>query len=277
MAKKKSQPQEMLVFEEEVVAPAYEVDESVQGQLSPVEALMGVVIQPKATFERMRDAARGHWWVVAVLAILALVLLSIATVPIQAEAARGALEAQQESTETTQELSEEQQAQMQQVQDIVSSQAVLGGISVGFGIIGLAISYLIRAGFVFLLGLALGGRATFKQVWRMAVWTTLPDVLRTVVSAITTFATGSPTAPGLSYMLTSEEINALPYVDTLLQSIDIYLVWSLALLWVGLLVTSQLSRGKSAVVALAYWLFTLAIMMGFVALGQALGSAFGAG
>jgi hypothetical protein len=276
MAKKKSQPQEMLVSEE-VVAPAYEVDESVHDRLSPIEALVGVVIRPKVTFERMRDATVGHWWVVAVLAVLALVLLSIATVPLEAEAARNALQAQQESSETTQELSEEQQAQMQQVQDIVSSQAVLGGISVGFGIIGLVISYLVRAGFVFLLGLALGGRATFKQVWRMAIWTTLPEVLRTVVSAITTFATGSPSAPGLSYMLTSEEINALPYVATLLQSIDIYLVWSLALLAIGLYVTSQLSRGKSALVALAYWLFLLAFSLGGTAIGQALVGMTGVG
>ncbi len=276
MAKKKLQPEETLVPEEEVAAPPYEVD-VVESQLSPIETLVGVVIRPKATFERMRDAARGHWWVMLILAFLALVLVSIATVPIEAEAARSALQAQQGNTETTQELSEAQQAQMDQMQNIMTSQAVLGGINVGFGVVGLAIGYLVRAGFVFLLGLALGGRASFKQVWRMTVWTTLPEVLRTIVSAIVTFVTGSPSAPGLSYMLTDAEIKALPYLAAFLKSIDIFLVWSLALLGVGLLVTSQLSRGKSAVVALAYWLFTLAITMGFVALGQALGSAFGAG
>lgn len=276
MAKKTLKPEEMLVPEEEVAEPAHEVD--VEGsRLSPIDALVGVVIRPKATFERMREAAAGHWWVVLALAFLALVLVSAATVPLQAEAARSALQAQQENTDSTQELSQEQQAQMEQVQNIFTSQAVLGGISVVTGVIALMIGYLVRAGFVFLLGLALGGRATFKQVWRMSVWTTLPEVLRAAVSAGVIFATGNQNARGLSYMLTSAEVGAQPYLATLLSEIDIYLVWSLALLGIGLFVTSQLSRGKSAAVALAYWLFTLAITMGFVALGQALGSAFGAG
>lgn len=276
MAKKKSQPEEMLVPEDVVTRP-YEIDEAEQNQLSPIETLVGVLIRPKATFERMRDAARGHWWVVAVLAVLALVLLAVATVPIEAEAARGALQAQQETSDTTQQLSEAQQAQMEQMQNIFTSQAVLGAINVFFGIFGLAIGYLVRAGFVFLLGLALGGRASFKQVWRMTVWTTLPEVLRTVVSAIVTFATGSPSASGLSYMLTGEEVRALPYLATFLQGIDVYLVWSLVLLAIGLLVTSQLSRGKSALVTLAYWLFTVAVALGFTVVGQALAGMAGVG
>lgn len=281
MAKKKLQSEEMLVPEEEVAAPAYEVDEEPEGQLSPIEALVGVIIRPKSTFERMRDAAVGHWWVVAVLAVLALTLMTIAQAPLQAAGAAGSSQVQMESTNTTRELSEEEQAQVEQaqeqMQELMSSQALWGAILGCFGVIGLAISYLVRAGIVFLLGLALGGRASFKQVWRMAVWTTLPDVLRTIVSAVVVLVTGSQSASGLSYVLTSAEVTAYPYLATFLGAVDIYVVWSLALLGIGLCVTSQLNRGKSAAVALTYWLLTLLFSFGLIALNQALLSTMGMG
>jgi hypothetical protein len=275
MTKKKVTPKETPILEETTTTPPYEID-AAAADMSPIETLAGVVVRPLATFERMRDATRGHWWMVLVLAFLALVLVSIATVPIEAEAARSALQAQQENNDTSQ-LSESQQAQVEQVQNIFTSQAVLGGISVVTGCIGLVIGYLIRAGFVFLVGLALGGRATFRQVWRMSIWTTLPDVLRTVVSAVVIFITGSQSAPGLSYILTGAEVKAQPYLANFLQSIDIYVIWGLLLLWLGLTATSQLSRTKSAMVALSYWLLTLAFTLGFTALGQSLVGMMGAG
>ena len=125
---------------------------------------------------------------------------------------------------------------------------------------------------------ALGGRASFKQVWRMSVWTALPDVLRTVASAIAVFATGGSPAPGLSYIFESAELQSMsPYLVEFLRGIDIYLIWSLVLLWIGLLATTQLDRTKSAAVTAAYWLLTLAFSLGLTALGQALVGMVGVG
>ncbi|MBN1430601.1 MAG: YIP1 family protein [Anaerolineae bacterium] len=268
MAKKKLKQEEKLPDEGEILAMTGKVD-AAEDQLSPIETLVGIVLRPKITFERMRDAAVGHWWVVAALMFLALTLVTIAQVPLAAEAAGSAGQSQTENTSTAQQLSEEEQAQVEQMQKIMTSQAVLGAIIGCAGAIGIAIGYLVRAGFVFLLGLALGSRATFKQVWRMAVWTTLPDVLRDLVGAIVIFATGSSNAPGLSYMLTGAEVSAHPYLVNILSAVDIYMVWSLVLLAIGLLVTSQLSRGKSAVIALACWLVTVAFALGLTAISQA--------
>ena len=39
-------------------------------RLSPLAALFGVLFRPRHTFAVMREAAVGHWWVVAVLTML---------------------------------------------------------------------------------------------------------------------------------------------------------------------------------------------------------------
>lgn len=240
---------------------------------TPLEALPGVIIRPRATFLRMREAERGHWWLVLAMALVALALVTIATVPVQAKASRAAFEAQSESFS---DMSPEEQAQVEQMQNIFSSQAVLGILNLAFGAVALVIGYLIRSGLLFLLGLALGGRAGFKQVFRMAVWTTFPNVLRSVVAAIMIFATGNMPASGLSYMFTSAELAEVsPVLIAFLNGIDIYTVWGLVLIGVGMVATAQLSRAKGAIVTIVYWLLTVGAAVGFAAIGQALNSAFG--
>ncbi len=251
------------------------LQESTEPKLSIAGTLLGVILRPRATFERMREAQNGHWWLVLLLAFLALVLLTIAMVPIQAEASRAALEAQQEQLS---ELPPEQQAQTEQMQAIFTSQATLGVIGVATGTIGIAINYAVRAGLLFLLGLALGGRASFKQVWRMAIWTALPDVLRSVVRAITVFVTGGMPIAGLSFVFTSAERATMsPILIDVLGTVDIYLVWGLALIGVGMVATAKFSKAKGAAVAFIYWLLIAAWTAGMAALGQAIAGTFGMG
>lgn len=234
----------------------------------PFQTLLGVLLHPRETFARMRDAQRGHWWLVLVIAIIALVFVTIATLPIEMEAAQAAL----------QNLPEEQQAQAEQAQAIMSSQATLGAIGMATGVIGVVVGYGIRALVLFLFGLALGGRATFRQVFRMAVWTTLPNVLRNLVAAIAVFATGTLPAQGLSFILTPAEIaNASPALLALLRSIDIFTVWSLALIAFGMIATSRFSRIKGAITAFGFWLLSVAWALGTTALSQALTNAFSYG
>ncbi len=240
--------------------------------ISPLEALAGTLVKPYATFNRMREAGRGHWWMVFVLAFVSLVLINLATVPIQAEIQQAVLEQQ------LAEMPAEQQAQAAQMQAIFSSQAMLGAIGTATGAVGVVIGYALRALVLFLLGLALGGRASFRQVWQMAVWTTLPNVLRSIVSAVAVFVTRGLPAPGLSFMFTSAELAEMSAaIKAVLHSVDVYTVWSLALVAVGMIATSRLSRAKGALVAFVYWALTLAASAGLAAAGQAFGNVFTGG
>jgi len=209
----------------------------------------------------MREAERGYWWIVAILTIVSLILLTVAQIPLQARAMEKVISAARAG-----EVSADQQAG---IQPINNSQTLFTVIGLVAGLIGLGISYLIRAAILYLLGLAFGGRATFKQIFRMAVWTTLPDVIRNFVAAAAVLATGNAPSPGLSYIFSSTEyVAASKILVVILQGIDVYLIWSLVLIAIGVAATYQLSRLKSWVVTLIYWIIGLLFTIGGAAIGQ---------
>ncbi len=245
------------------------------GKLTPFGTLLGVLFRPRATFAAMRDAERGYWWVVLVLGILALVLVTVAVVPIEAKLAQDALAAQQEGME----LSAEQQAQMEQTQRIMTSQATLGALGIVGGIVTMLIGFGARSGLLFLFGLAFGARVEFKQVWRMGVWTMLPGVVRSVVSAIAVFVTGELPAAGLSaiYVSNTEVAGASAALVAILGKIDIYIFWSLVLVGMGMVATLKLSKVKASMTAVFTWLLGLGWVVAWAAIGQQIGRAFGGG
>ncbi len=244
-------------------------------RFTPLEALTGVLLRPRHTFARMREASRGHWWVVLALALAGLIITTIATVPLQVAAQQAAFEATQEQFE---DLPPEQLAQIEQTQAIFSSTAMLGVIGTLTGIVTLLIGYVVRAGVLFLLGLALGGQASFRQVWRMAVWTTLPVVIGGLVTAAATIITGGMPAQGLSYIFTSAELaEASPILLAILNRIDLYTLWSLVLIALGMVGTARLSGRKAALVAAVFWLLGTGGAAALAAIGQAITRSFGMG
>jgi hypothetical protein len=210
-----------------------------------------------------------------VLALIGLILTTVATVPIEAEIQQRVLDQQMEAIR---ESDPEAAQQVEQMQGLMGSPVMLGGIGLVFAMIGLFIGYLIRAAILFSVGLLFGGRASFRQVFRMSVWTTLPDVFRNLVAAIVVFATGDFSDPGLSHMFTdAERADLSPILLTLLSSIDIYWLWGIILIMAGAAATYHITRAKGFIIALIYWLITLGFSLGLVALGQAVSSAFAPG
>lgn len=238
----------------------------VETKLSPLDALIGVIIRPLRTFERMREARRGHWWLVAVLAVIGTVTATLVTLPIQAEMVREQMEAQQAQFE---DLPEEQRVQIEQQQAVFTSQSMLAGIGIAGGLLGIFVGYVVRAAVLFALGLPVGGRAGFGQVFRMAVWTTLPSVVRSFVAAIAVLATGQMPAPGLTAMFSASEAADMSMVLTALLSVlDIYTVWAIVLVTLGVAATYQLSKVKSLFIAIVFWLLGVALTVGLAAIGQ---------
>lgn len=278
--------------------------------LTAFSALLGVIIRPRATFRKMREARRGHWWVVLALTVVTLVLLTTVTGTIRAQQF-AEFQAQREAALA--ESGESNAAPSGGFQGNapgggggpggggpggggpggfrggaaanptgfllrqVSGGAGGGGaagpttgttgttISVGLGTVNTLFGYLLRGALVLVIGLLLGGRASFRQVFRMGVWTTLPFVVRDIVQLVAIGATGNIPTSGLAGIaFSSGEVSRA--MVTILSGIDIYLLWSLILLGVGVAATTQLSRIKSAVVALGYWLVTVAASVGWTAL-----------
>jgi hypothetical protein len=289
--------------------------------LTAFGALLGVIIHPRATFRRMREAKRGHWWVALLLTLVTIVLLTTVTGTLRArqfaefQAQREAAQAESEEESITPNNSAQGNAPgdfqgggpgggppggaggpggsppggvrvggggigsnsagflLRQVGGGSTDTAFAGpttsalgtAISGGTSTVTTLLGYLLRGLLVLVLGLVLGGRASFKQVFRMGVWTTLPFVIRNVIQLIATAVTGRIPVSGLAGLAFGAG-NVSPVLAAILGNIDIYLIWSLILLGVGVAATTQLSRIKSAIVALGYWLVTIAASLGWVAL-----------
>ncbi|NDJ34198.1 MAG: hypothetical protein GYB64_05985 [Chloroflexi bacterium] len=212
-------------------------------RLSPPQAFLGVLLRPKATFETMRDVPTAHWWVVAVVAVLGLVLSRVGDTLAQRNVINATLEA---------------------------GGVTAGGggtallvfglvVSIVIGLIGLAIGYLIRGGLTFGLSLALGGKTNFKQAFRMAVWTALPEAIGGLLIGIASLLTGRSPAQGLSAALSAQEALEMPIVNAVLSQVDIFLIWGFVLLAIGAAVTARVNNIKGLIIAAAFYVLAMLV------------------
>jgi hypothetical protein len=237
--------------------------------LSPLGTLTGVIMRPRATFEKMRQAERGHWWLVFAITVLAVILLAVATTTAQSRMMQGFTPPQ--GTEIP------EGAVVSGTGANATSGIVRVALALTTGIVGAIVGYLLQTVVILGLGLVLGGKATFRQIFRMAAWTTLPIAVRKLIQAATGLVAGATPASGLSAALTLQEASSMPVLNTLLANIDIYMIWSMILLGIGVAVTSKLSKGKSAIAVVVYAVIALAALLALDAAGNAISGLLGGG
>ncbi len=284
--------------EDDAPAPQPENDEGQdQPPFTALRALVGTLFHPRATFQHMREAKRGHWWVVLFITLAAVALFTVTRTNVQT--ARRA----------------EMLAQMEAAGETTGSTARTGGggpggggppgggmagpgmgmmlggggggssaedaagamggtslaLSLGTGVLGVVVGYFARGLLLFLLSLALGGQATFKQVFRAGVWATLPLAIRNLVQGMVVVITGAIPISGLSGVFGGGPPGgSSALLSSLLSEIDIYTVWSLILIAAAVVVTAKLSRLKGAVVSLLSWLIMAGATLGASALAGSL-------
>ena len=224
----------------------------------------GMIVRPRDTLAYLRDATGTTWLWPAIVAGILLVVSLILISPITRAQAEAQLEVVQQ--QVAEGLSPEERAQIEQVTNLTSGPLFTVVIPSVTGVIGLALGWLLRGGVLYLLSLALGGQAQFPPMFRMGVWTTLPDIVRRLVNTAGTMLAGRTLTSGLAFLAPTPETGVFPSVSTVLLGaflgkLDIYLVWGLALIMVGVVVTARLSWRKGAIVTLIYWTLTLAAIL----------------
>jgi len=226
--------------------------------------LWGMIAHPRNTLTYLSERAKPRWWLPALLAVLMTVLPVVAGAPLTAEQAREAVLASQERIAEQQgmELSEEQRAQMEGM--VASPLLIIVFPAIG-AVVGLTIGWLTWSGSLYLAGMVFGGRSTFGALFRMVVWTWWPYVLRGLLQTGFILGTGQLiTNPGLSGFVSQapsvEEMMAAPpslgqlALSAFLAQIDLFLLWRLALLVVGVGVVMRLRRRKATAIVLGIWL-----------------------
>ena len=91
-----------------------------------------------------------------------------------------------------------------------------------------------------------GSRATNVRSYNLAGWSFLPIALRHVVQIFAMlFSKSLITAPGLSGFIGADAVGFTAFIAALLGLIDIYFIWQIFLLVVGVIPLSGLERKKA--------------------------------
>jgi hypothetical protein len=253
----------------ETTSPAgvISLEETNGGQLGALNVLVGTIIRPRATFTSLREMKQGYWWLVFLLTVAALVLYTV----ISASAASRAM---QGFTPPVGVVTGGTAANMPQV-TMQTSSFVTIAVPIATGIITLLVGYAFRGLIAFGASLIMGGHSTFKQTFRMAVWTTLPAFFRHIVHSTAVVTTQGRSVSGLTGVMTTMEARSLPILNLLLGQIDVYTVWSMVLLGIGIAATTRLSKGKSIITVLIYIAVSVAGLLLIYAVSSALGGLIG--
>lgn len=239
----------------------------------PLRLLGGMIARPRPTLQYLRDSGKRTWWVPALLAIVLSILPILVSAPMRTQQAREAFIAAQEQTEEQRggERSAEEQAQMDQAMSIAASPLITVVFPAVGGAVGLVVSWLAWAGALYLAGVALGGRSTFGQTLRMVLWTWLPYAVRGMIQTIYILISGQIIAnPGLSGFVQDNHLADGASIPTppnmgqallaaLLSRVDLFLIWNLLLLIIGVKVTAELPRRKATIATLVVWLVLTAL------------------
>ncbi len=131
-------------------------------------------------------------------------------------------------------------------------------------VLGLVVGWLVWAGALYLLGMAIGSRASFGALFRTVVWAWIPYAVRGLLQSLYILATGRLIAhPGLSGLVLSPQTKgaiATPptpgqmVAASVLGRVDLFLFWNLALLVIGTAIATRLSTRKATVLVAVIWL-----------------------
>ncbi|MFN3761753.1 MAG: Yip1 family protein [Anaerolineae bacterium] len=260
-------------------------EEVSQQKMGLLRLLGGIIARPRATFRYLNENGRRLWWFPAIIAVIMVILPIIVAGPIRARLAREAVaQVQKQMSEM---LSPEQKQQMEQAQQMAASPLVITVFPSITAVLGLVVGWLVWAGALYLVGMVVGGHASFGALLRMVTWAWIPYALRGLLQTLYILSTGQIIAhPGLSGLVADnrpvgEMLKAPPTPGQLLASaflgrIDLFLFWNLALLVVGTVVVTRLSGRKATALVLGLWLlFTLIALVPTLISGMLMGqSAF---
>ena len=245
--------------------------------------LIGVLVHPRPTFKSLREMKKGYWWLVFLMTVAVLILYTMASASVTSRAMQSfALPSGAAAGNTTTNTNAagtvppggNAAADTPQVAQ-TSLSFITVVVPLALGIITILIGYAFRGLVAFGASLIMGGNSTFRQTFRMAVWTTIPSVFRYLVQSIAVVATQGRIVSGLTGVMTTLESRDLPVLNLLLGPIDFYMIWSMVLLGIGVTVTTKLSKGKSIVAVLIYVVISAAGFLLYYVIGNALGGLAG--
>jgi len=224
--------------------------------------IVGVLFSPGQTFA---DIARKPDWVIPALVIIAVFLIAaIVTTPrIDFEGMmRQAMEAKGQTGAAAE-------------QGLRFGVAMAKGIQ--YTIPFLLIGFIAVGALIYWLGVRLaGGDATYQQVFSVVIYAFIPLAIRQLVKIPVVLSKHNINPREVETLVRSGPAFLVSYKDhpilwALLTRLDLFAIWSVILVIIGLAAASRLSKAKSAGVVIVVWSIMTLITLGFAAMGAARG------
>ena len=221
----------------------------------------GIIDQPAATFEAILARRKWSMWAGPLLIlVLTFAAMTVINMPYVQELAREQAELR------LAELPASQAEAARTAMEVSLSYPVLLASALGFGILAILVGLLAQATFLYFSALVAGGDdLNFGPVFTVSAWTRLPLALGMLVqTGYMVFSQQGVRYPGLSFLVSTGDLmqDARNPLVPLLARLDIFWLWHLLLVVIGLSVAARFGRGKSLVLTLIY----AALALGFAVL-----------
>jgi hypothetical protein len=218
-----------------------------------------VFFNPRATFTEMASEARASWLtpmlILSVTAILAVVTSGYLN-------SRSAMMGETSLPQDWQYWTPEMQDNYMQAQQATQGPVFMYVIPLLGSITRLWLGWLVFSGLLHLGSTLLGGRGSMQGSLNMVAWANLPFAIRDILRVSYMFlAQHSITSPGLSGFASSAG-----FLANVLSRVDIFLIWFLFLITLGLAYADGLTKGKSFVIVVLVTLLVVGAGAGLVTL-----------
>jgi hypothetical protein len=126
------------------------------------------------------------------------------------------------------------------------------------------LGWVLFAGVLYGIGLLLGGRAGYGQLFAVVSWSWVPYILRDFFQAGYIYVTGRfIRLPGLSFLVAAGEQagGTANLIYRALAQVDIFLLWHLLLIGLAIAALNRFGRGKTLFVTLIYLLIVIGVAL----------------
>jgi hypothetical protein len=231
--------------------------ENTEDKMNLWQLLVSVIDRPAVTMSYVGKKPGWAWVTPALLVLVGLVAFSVVTAPYTSELALR--QAQQQLASLPPQQAEQAAAQMERF----TSPPVMAAFSVVGGLVALVVIWLLGAGILYFLGLVAGGEANFAQSFAILAWSWLPYSVRNLVMAAYVAYSGKLINPGLSSLVaTGDQVkDAANWLYGLLSQVDLFYLWHLILVIVGLAAVGRFSKTKATIVGIIYLAVTTSLSL----------------
>jgi hypothetical protein len=221
------------------------------------QLFFGLIDRPVATFQAI--ATQPNWFIWAVplgFLILSLVVLLVVQTPYTLVMAQEQMAGQLAS------MPEEQAQAAQEGMGTALSLPFMLATGIGFGTATLILAALAQTTLLYFTALVSGGEMTFGAMFNMSVWSRLPLAIGALTQAGFIASAGRMIQyPGLSFLVANGDLmqDARNPWFVLLGGLDLFWLWHLLLVMLGVAVVARFGRGKALLLTLLYAALALAL------------------